>query len=44
MRGRKIPREMFERHLQEYFAHRGWDREGRPTVETLERLGLVQYL
>ncbi len=44
MKGKKIPREMFGRHVQEYFAHRGWDREGRPTVATLERLGIEGYL
>jgi aldehyde:ferredoxin oxidoreductase len=40
MKGKKIPREMFERHVQEYFAHRGWDEKGKPKFETLERFGL----
>jgi aldehyde:ferredoxin oxidoreductase len=43
MKGKKIPREMFERHVQEYFAHRGWDEEGKPKVATLERAGLTGF-
>ncbi|MCK4420078.1 aldehyde ferredoxin oxidoreductase C-terminal domain-containing protein, partial [Candidatus Aerophobetes bacterium] len=27
--------------LKEYYIRRGWDEEGRPTQETLERLGLL---
>ncbi|MCK4265941.1 MAG: aldehyde ferredoxin oxidoreductase C-terminal domain-containing protein, partial [Thermoplasmata archaeon] len=40
MKGKKISREFFESHIQEYFRLRGWDEEGRPTGETLERLGI----
>ena len=40
MEGKKISREMFEKQVQEIFRLRGWDREGRPTKETLERLGI----
>ncbi|MFO7618332.1 MAG: aldehyde ferredoxin oxidoreductase family protein [Thermoplasmata archaeon] len=40
MKGQKIPREMFERHVQEYFKYRGWDAEGRPTIGTQEKNGL----
>jgi aldehyde:ferredoxin oxidoreductase len=29
--------------LDEYYALRGWDREGVPLPETLERLGLAEY-
>ncbi|UCE55935.1 MAG: aldehyde ferredoxin oxidoreductase family protein [Desulfobacterales bacterium] len=29
-----------DRMLDEYYQHRGWDRNGRPTHETLDRLGL----
>lgn len=44
MKGKKIPREMFEGHVQDYFKHRGWDKDGRPTIATLERLGIAGYL
>jgi aldehyde:ferredoxin oxidoreductase len=40
MKGQKITREFFERHVQEIFALRGWDKEGRPKPETLKRLGI----
>ncbi|EMA58557.1 aldehyde ferredoxin oxidoreductase family protein [Halorubrum kocurii] len=30
----------FEELLDRYYAYRGWDREGRPTAELLDRLGL----
>ena len=43
MNGKKISREMFENHVQEYFKFRGWDKEGKPTKETLEKLGLLDY-
>ncbi|MFH0816473.1 MAG: aldehyde ferredoxin oxidoreductase family protein [Methanobacteriota archaeon] len=40
MKGRKVAPETFERHVAEIFEARGWDAEGRPTQETLERLGI----
>ncbi len=40
VRGRSIDREKFESMLDEYYRHHGWDAEGRPTPETLSRLGL----
>ncbi len=40
MNGKKISKELFESQVQEYFKVRGWDEEGRPTRETMERLGL----
>jgi aldehyde:ferredoxin oxidoreductase len=43
MKGKKIPRKFFESQLQEYFALRGWDGQGRPTRETVERLGLKRF-
>ena len=43
MKGKKISREFFESQIQEYFRLRGWDEEGRPTAETLERLGIDHY-
>jgi len=38
--GSRITREDLDRLLDEYYDLRGWDRNGRPTVETLRRLGL----
>jgi len=43
MNGKKISRVVFENHVQDYFKFRGWDKEGKPTKETLERLGLSDY-
>jgi len=40
MKGKKIPREYFEKQVQEIFTLRGWDSEGRPKPETLRRLGV----
>jgi aldehyde:ferredoxin oxidoreductase len=40
VRGRFIDREKFEHMLDEYYEIHGWDTEGRPTRETLARLGL----
>ncbi|MFC1945730.1 aldehyde ferredoxin oxidoreductase family protein [Chloroflexota bacterium] len=42
IRGKTIDREKFTKMLDEYYAHRGWDAEGKPTPETLERLGLTK--
>ena len=35
-----MPKEDFERTLSQYFALRGWDENGIPTRETLEKYGL----
>jgi aldehyde:ferredoxin oxidoreductase len=40
MKGKRIPRDLFEKQVQEIFALRGWDEVGRPTVETLRAFGL----
>jgi len=40
VRGRTIDPRRFEHMLDEYYEIHGWDREGRPTPETLSRLGL----
>jgi aldehyde:ferredoxin oxidoreductase len=42
--GIKLDREGYEKALDEYYELRGWDREGRPKRETLERLGLSKDL
>ncbi len=36
--------ELFERMLDAYYEIRGWDERGRPTRETLERLGLLDVV
>lgn len=38
--GAKIDREKFEKMIDEYYEHHGWDNDGVPTPETLKRLGL----
>jgi aldehyde:ferredoxin oxidoreductase len=43
MKGKVIDRDFFEGQLQKYYKIRGWDEEGRPTKETLERLGISQF-
>ncbi|MBI5001308.1 MAG: aldehyde ferredoxin oxidoreductase family protein [Euryarchaeota archaeon] len=40
LRGKRLTREFFEGQLQEYYRLRGWDEQGRPTNETMERLGI----
>ncbi|RKD95582.1 aldehyde ferredoxin oxidoreductase family protein [Halopiger aswanensis] len=39
--GNAVAAEAFEGMLDQYYEYRGWDKEGRPTPETLERLGLA---
>ena len=38
--GVKIDREKFDKMIDEFYAHHGWDERGVPTGETLQRLGL----
>jgi len=40
MEGQKIPRELFNRQVEEIFALRGWDENGMPRPETLKEQGL----
>ncbi len=40
VRGRKLDREKFKKMIDEYYEHHGWDENGVPRPETLERLGL----
>jgi aldehyde:ferredoxin oxidoreductase len=35
-----MPKEAFSKALEEYFAIRGWDSDGHPTVEKLKILGI----
>jgi aldehyde:ferredoxin oxidoreductase len=39
-KGEVLDREKFEQMKDAYYALRGWDLEGRPKQETLEKLGL----
>jgi aldehyde:ferredoxin oxidoreductase len=39
-KGRSMPQAIFEKALAEYYALRGWDTQGRPSVEKLEELGV----
>ncbi len=38
--GARIDRAKFDRMIDEFYEHHGWDQEGVPTKETLTRLGL----
>jgi len=38
--GARIDREKFKVMLDEFYEHHGWDKNGVPTPDTLERLGL----
>ena len=40
VKGKTIDRKKFKKMLDEYYEHHGWDKDGVPTKETLERLGL----
>jgi aldehyde:ferredoxin oxidoreductase len=40
--GAKIDREKFDRMVDEFYEHHGWDKNGVPTPKTLKRLGLDQ--
>ena len=41
-KGMKLDKEKFTSMLQTYYSRRGWDKEGRPTREKLNELGLTQ--
>ena len=41
--GWKIARTDFNKMLDEYYAIRGWDGEGKPKAETLKRLGIDKW-
>lgn len=40
-RGEKLSREDFEKMLSEYYTLRGWDEDGQPKPETLEKLRIL---
>ncbi len=41
-KGQYIDRTQFQKMLDQYYALHGWDSDGIPTQETLERLGLAE--
>jgi aldehyde:ferredoxin oxidoreductase len=42
--GPVIDRKAFESLLDDYYRIRGWDKDGKPTKETLEKYGLTQAM
>jgi len=40
VKGRKIDREKFEKMLDDYYILHGWDNNGTPTKETIQKLGI----
>jgi aldehyde:ferredoxin oxidoreductase len=44
IKGQRLTPEMYDRMLDEYYEVRGWDKEGVPTDETIEKLGLKELL
>jgi aldehyde:ferredoxin oxidoreductase len=44
IKGRTLTQEMYELMLDEYYDQRGWDRDGVPTEDTIQRLGLAELL
>lgn len=40
VRDRKINKEKFEKMLDEYYTLHGWDDNGVPTIETIQKLGI----
>ncbi|MBU1713946.1 MAG: aldehyde ferredoxin oxidoreductase family protein [Proteobacteria bacterium] len=40
--GRTIDRQKFNKMVDEFYSHCGWDKKGVPTSETMQRLGLNQ--
>lgn len=43
-KGTRVPQEVLDLWLDEYYASRGWDYNGVPRVETVEQLGLNTVL
>ena len=38
--GKAYTKEAFDKAMDEYYAYRGWDERGRPTIKKLEELGI----
>ena len=41
-KGRPMPKEEFDKAMDEYYAFRGWDTRGRPTLGKLRELGIEE--
>jgi len=39
--GKALPEEAFHKMLQEYYALRGWNRNGHPMPEKLREMGIA---
>ena len=37
-----MTKEAFDNAMSEYYSYRGWDERGRPTLEKLKKLGLLE--
>ncbi len=44
IKGRFLTSEMYNTMLDEYYEERGWDRDGVPTSETIEKLCLTALI
>jgi len=44
IKGQRLTPEMYNEMLDEYYEVRGWDSEGVPTEETIEKLGLKEII
>jgi aldehyde:ferredoxin oxidoreductase len=44
IKSRTLTREMYEGMLDEYYLSRGWDSDGVPTVESIEKFGLNELV
>jgi aldehyde:ferredoxin oxidoreductase len=44
IKGQKLTAGMYEDMLDEYYRERGWDRDGVVKQETIEKLGLSEFL
>jgi aldehyde:ferredoxin oxidoreductase len=42
-KGIQMPKEAFEKALDDYYAIRGWDQAGRPTLEKLRELEIESH-
>jgi aldehyde:ferredoxin oxidoreductase len=42
--GKPMPEEEFHKAMDEYYAFRGWDEKGRPTIDKLKALGIEDRL
>jgi aldehyde:ferredoxin oxidoreductase len=43
-KGHVLTAEMYDIMLNEYYAQRGWDQNGVPTSDTVEKLGIAELV